>query len=98
MKRAFNQAIFERILVGEDGKIIAEFAQPFNILIDLENSRIEDSSVAQTSETVGTDDCSEKARNPDQIFFDQGFIKRLLVEIRRIELLTSALRTQRSPS
>lgn len=91
MKRSFNQAIFERILVGEDGKIVPEFSAPFNILIDLENSRIEDSSVDQTSETMHADDCSEKARNLDQIFFDQGFIKRLLVGYGGFEPSTSAM-------
>jgi len=32
-KRAFNQAVFEKILVYPDGKIVPEFAEPFNILL-----------------------------------------------------------------
>lgn len=71
IKRAFNQAIFEKILVYPDATIVPEFAEPFNILLDLTDSVIKYN-------------CSEKLRNPDQnYFFDQGFIKSLLVEAGR---------------
>lgn len=34
MKKLMNQAIFTRLLVGSDGKVTAEFAEPFAMLVE----------------------------------------------------------------
>lgn len=34
MKKMMNQAIFTRLLIGSDGKVTAEFAEPFTALVE----------------------------------------------------------------
>ncbi len=69
IKQAFNQAIFEKILVYEDGRISLEFAEPFPIFIDLENSRICNDGFSQKDKSGEGDICSEQRKSPDQKCF-----------------------------
>ena len=92
IKRAFNQAIFEKILVYSDGHIEPEFKPPFNILLDFADSKIIHSVLAKTTEV------SDKEKNPAQIFFGQGLTTDILVDLNGIEPSTSRMRTERSPS
>lgn len=81
IKRAFNQAIFEKINVYDD-HISPEFNEPFDILLDFNNSGVTRTEL-EKMESDSTD--SMQAGNPDQIFFDQGFIKNLLVRVTGLE-------------
>ena len=85
IKRAFNQAIFEKILVYPDGTIVPEFAEPFDILLDLINSGFDYSQSTQMSEIMKNSNCSEQLTNPVQYFFGQGLSKRLLVGAEGLE-------------
>lgn len=79
IKRAFNQAIFEKILVYNDGEISAEFNEPFDILLDLGNSRFIYTNADKTSQKKASSNTPKKEENLDQnYFFDQGFGKKLL--------------------
>ena len=82
VKRAFNQAIFEKILVDNDAQLTPVFNAPFNILLGYNSSKI-------ISELSNNDFCDnskniepENDMNPVQSnFFGQGSIMGLLVEL-----------------
>ena len=79
IKRAFNQAIFEKILVYPDETIEPEYSEPFALILDMINSKFK----YQIETSLKT------TKNPDQnIFFDQGLSNVILVEIRGLEPLT----------
>ena len=82
IKRAFNQAIFERINVYADGSISSEFNEPFDILLDIDNSG---AIYGYLRKMQSNHKDAEQTRNPDQNFFDQGFINNLLVRERGLE-------------
>ena len=54
MKKLMNQAIFTRLLVGSDGKVTAEFAEPFAMLVE----PIKD-ELAQLNSTVDNEEVHE---------------------------------------
>ena len=89
IKRAFNQALFEKILVYSDGSISPEFNEPFNILLSLKNPSILEkqfNSEASVNEETGINATLPlKSRNLDQIFFDQGSSRVLLVHRQGLE-------------
>lgn len=79
IKRAYNQAIFEKILVHVDGTVEPEFLPPFDILLDLTGSKISYVYLAKQGEF--SIDKNGIKKSPDQNFFDQGFTKKLLVRV-----------------
>ncbi len=98
IKRAFNQAIFEKILVDNDTELTPVINIPFNILLSYKNSKI-------VSKILNNDDCTEssnidpgESENPVQNnFFGQGSIMSLLVEARGVEPLSEILSSGASP-
>lgn len=85
IKRAFNQAIFEKILIYPDGVIVPEYAQPFESLYKpFLSPNNADSSV----KTSLLPQWAKILKHPSN-FFDRCFNKTLLVEISGIEPLTS---------
>jgi hypothetical protein len=91
MKRAFNQAIFEKMFVDGDGKIVAEFNQPFNILLELKNSSMTFTSLTEMGRKE-VDSSFGQRNNPDQkIFFDQGYTNKLMVDTGGLEPSTSCV-------
>ncbi len=104
IKRAFNQALFEKILVYSNGSISPEFNKPFNLLLGLKNPSVlekqfdSDTSVAkETRITSIKATLPLKSRNLDQIFFDQGFSKNLLVRQMGLEPIRSRTRPSNVP-
>ena len=93
IKKAFNQAIFEKILVDDNGKLTPKFNCPFDILLDIAKSSIQHSCGSSTCEAN-----SEKNETPcPKYFFGQGVSKGLLVENTGLEPATSYMRSKRSP-
>ena len=119
IKRAYNQAIFEKIYINRNENditatpVFAEtYALLFNQKVDKDDGakpvQEDDARVVKEKESGSPLNAGAvslawflppKIQNTDQSnFFGQCFIKDILVDLRRIELLTSALRTRHSPS
>ena len=87
MKKLMNQAIFTRLLVGSDGKVTAEFAEPFAMLVE----PIKD-ELAQLTSTVDNEEVHEHllmdfiSSIPNRLsnFFCAGWSKNFLVHRVRI--------------
>ena len=83
MKKLMNQAIFTRLLVGSDGKVTAEFAEPFAMLVE----PIKD-ELAQLNSTVDNEEVHEhllmdflsSISNRLSNFFGKGWSNDFLVE------------------
>lgn len=92
IKRMFNQAIFDKILVYSEGTVSPQFNEPFKVLINLKNVSVSNA----TKEEDTNINCTDKQTNLDQCFFDRGSYKRLLVGDEGLEPPTSSLSVTRS--
>ena len=96
MKKLMNQAIFTRLLVGSDGKVTAEFAEPFAMLVE----PIKD-ELAQLNSTVDNEEVHEHllmdfiSSIPNRLsnFFGAGWSKNFLVRVTGLEPARSPTRT-----
>jgi site-specific DNA recombinase len=109
IKKQFNQAFFKRILVHSDTTLEPELAPPFDLLLGPElrvatgQERSHESKDAneptQLSGLIHKSCSSNRPSRCRPVFFSaHGLSKRLLVEPRGIEPLTSWLPAKRSPS
>ena len=86
VKRAFNQAIFEKILVDNDAELTPVFNAPFNILLGLNNSKIIlELSNIDACENLKNNDPENESNPVQSNFFEQGSIMGLLVELGGVE-------------
>ncbi len=84
MKKMMNQAIFKRLLIGSDGKVTAEFAEPFTMLVE----PIKD-EVAQYNSIKGNEEAREHLLTsflssiPNRLskFFGKGWSKNFLIGV-----------------
>lgn len=101
MKKLMNQAIFTRLLVGPDGKVTAEFAKPFAMLVE----PIKD-ELAQMNSAVNNEEVHEHllmdflSSIPNRLsnFFGKGWSKNFLVEHTGFEPVTLTMRMLRAPN
>ena len=109
IKKQFNQAFFKRILVNSDASLEPELAPPFDMLFGpgLRSAcRHEQSEVSenaneptQLSGLVPKSNASDRPARCRAVFsLAHGLSKRLMVEVRGFEPLTSTLPASRSPS
>ena len=89
LKKLLNQAIFSKLWVEKDGRVTAEFAKPFDVLV----TPFTDVLIHQKQEKArGTNvltDIFFVISNRLQKFFGNGWSNDLMVEISGIEPLTS---------
>ena len=95
IKRMMNLAIFKRILVDNDGSVTAELTEPFRSMIEPVKQQIKQYNYKIRGYNVPTDFVRLITKNY-HIFLDNCWSKDFLVEQRRLELLTSAMRMLRS--
>ena len=82
IKRAFNQALFEKILVDSNGDVTPELAPPFDILVGHGGIAAVFRNLATAASSEGI---SKQRKNPVQNnFFEQGSYMDFLVENRGI--------------
>ena len=100
IRRAFNQALFSKVLIGGNCEATPEYSAPYNLLFGTCHEKsINDDSPVTKNRAMRLIDLFHEKQNTDQShFFGQCFIKSSLVDPKRLELSTSALRTRRSPS
>ena len=88
MKKLMNQAIFTRLLVGSDGKVTAELAKPFSMLVE----PVKDELV-QLNSSIDNEEVHEHllmdflSSIPNRLlnFFGKGWSKNFLVDQTGIE-------------
>ena len=101
MKKLMNQAIFTRLLVGPDGQVTAEFAEPFTMLVE----PLKD-GLAQYNSQKGNEEAREHLLTsflssiPNRLsnFFGKGWSKDFLVEHTGFEPVASTMRMWRAPN
>ena len=109
IKKQFNQAFFRRILVNSDTSLAPELAPPFDLPLGPElrsACRREQSEAPQNAneptQSSGlvpmSNNSNRQARSQAALSLAHGLSKRLLVEVRGFEPLTSTLPASRSPS
>ena len=97
IKRSFNQAIFEKILVCSNDKIEPVFASPFDILLDLAKSEIiYENPLKKGNTSLGNGDLEQRKNPVKNVFFEQGLTKSLMVGQRGLEPRTFCLRGRHS--
>ena len=95
IKRLMNQAIFEKIWIHEDGTITTDFTDVYKSII----TPIEKELISQNTKSAPAEadaDSIHKLLKSGSKFFEQGLNNELLVEHKRLELLTSCLQSRRS--
>ena len=97
-KKLMNQAIFERLLVGSDGKVTAEFAEPFTMLVEPIKDEVVKYNSADNAEAREQMLTSFLSTIPNRLlyFFGKGWSKNFLVGDRGFEPLTSSTSKKRS--
>ncbi|MDR2771223.1 MAG: recombinase family protein [Clostridiales Family XIII bacterium] len=97
IKRAYNRALFDKILVFPNGETVPEFAEPYTVLFEQTTAT---DNADNTGDSVTEDGTAggpiakvfEKIRNHEPSnFFGRGFSKRLLVGTTGFEPVTSWL-------
>ena len=89
IKRAFNQAIFERILIGPDGETAPVYAAPYDLIFDQQTNENTDSP--DENGTVCIADLLRKYQNTAKKlshFLGRCFSKDFLVDDNGLEPLT----------
>ena len=92
IKRAFNQAIFERILIGPDGETSPVYAAPYDLIFDRQTTENTDSP--DENGTVCIADLLRKYQNTAKKlshFLGRCFSKDFLVGLRGLEPRTDRL-------
>ena len=93
IKRGYNQAIFERLLIGGDGTVTPEYKEPFSAIFDVlskaETARTEENSPVSANRTVSLADFFREMRNTASHFLGRCFSNNVLVDDTRLELVTS---------
>ena len=89
IKRMMNQAIFSKLWIEEDGHVTAEFARPFNAIIEPLTDMIIKCNQEKIRGTEVRTDFWSIISNHVQKFFGRGLNNELMVEISGIEPLTS---------
>ena len=87
MKKLMNQAIFERLLIGSDGKVTAEFAEPFTMLVEPIKDEVAKYNTAENAEAREQMLTSFLSTIPNRLlnFFGKGWSKNFLVDQTGIE-------------
>lgn len=82
VKRAFNQVVFEKLLIYSNEHIEPKYSEPFEIILDLINSGIVYEGLAETTGTNTEDSQFNQNKNPILTkFFGQGLSNRLLATL-----------------
>jgi site-specific DNA recombinase len=89
LRRQINQAIFERILISDDGDVVGELRPPFELLFRA-------SGIADRGAIVSRKATLERPRGP--VKGPRGLSKQALVELAGLEPATSWVRSRRSPN
>lgn len=88
MKKLMNQAVFTRLLIGSDGKVTAEFAEPFAMLVEPIKDELTQLNSAVDNEEVHEHllmDFLSSIPNRLSNFFGKGWSKNFLVDLAGIE-------------
>ncbi len=91
IKRAFNQAIFEKILVSSNGDVTPELAEGYGSVVFLKRQIKKESS--SMSEFFGI---SDSMPNTFENFFDVGLNNNKMVGVKGLEPSTSRSQTARA--
>ena len=91
IKRAFNQAIFEKILVSSNGDVTPELAEGYGSVVFLKRQIKKESS--SMSEFFGI---SDSIPNTFENFFDVGLNNNKMVGVKGLEPSTSRSQTARA--
>ena len=97
IRRQFNQAIFEKLHVQQDGDVTHELAEPFKILLDPQLTGCLATGCEDRAAPEG-EPLSKENRNGVALCDAGGSHFEILVEHSGIEPLTSWVRSRRSPS
>ena len=101
MKKLMNQAVFTRLLIGSDGKVTAEFAEPFAMLVEPIKDELTQLNSAVDNEEVHEHllmDFLSSIPNRLSNFFGKGWSKNFLVEHTGLEPVASTLPVWRAPN
>ena len=100
MKKMMNQAIFKRLLIGSDGKVTAEFAEPFTMLVEPMKDEVAQYNSVNNAEAREHLLTSFLSSIPNRLsnFFGKGWSKNFLVEHTGLEPVASTLPVWRAPS
>ena len=108
IKKLLNQTIFSRLLVGEDGRVEPEFAEPFAMLTQAviavkvetrpQNIEKQNDNNAEIRGTSVLTDFLSLTSNRLSNFFGQRWIMDFLVEHTGLEPVTSTLPVWRAPN
>lgn len=88
MKKLMNQAIFARLLVGTDGTVTAEFAEPFNMLVEPVKDKLAQLNSSRDNEEVHEHllmDFLSSIPSHSSNFFGKGWSKNFLVRLTGLE-------------
>ena len=100
MKKMMNQAIFKRLLIGSDGKVTAEFAEPFTMLVEPMKDEVAQYNSVNNAEAREHLLTSFLSSIPNRLsnFFGKGWSKNFLVEHTGFEPVASTMRMLRAPN
>ena len=100
MKKMMNQAIFKRLLIGSDGKVTAEFAEPFTMLVEPMKDEVAQYNSVNNAEAREHLLTSFLSSIPNRLsnFFGKGWSKDFLVEHTGFEPVASTMRMLRAPN
>ena len=99
IRRAYNQAIFEKIYIGPDSGAVPEYAEPYGIIFEPEqneNTDAENSGSPVNDGAASLIDLFRIMPNTDRKtshFFGRCFNNGSLVEARGVELLGGTIKT-----
>ena len=85
LKRMMNQAIFSKLWIEEDGHVTAEFARPFNAIIEPLTDMIIKCNQEKIRGTEVRTDFWSIISNHVQKFFGRGLNNELMVDLKGIE-------------
>ena len=90
-----NQSIFNKIWIHADGTVTTELNDLYKNLIGPIEKEIIKTNTKSASAETDADSIDELLKSGSK-FFEQGLNNELLVEYKRLELLTSCLQSRRS--
>ena len=97
IKRLMIQAVFSKIWIDEDGKTSTEYTNVYdNIVGPIETTLMKEN--IKLAPAKADANFIDKLLKSYSKFFEKGLNNELLVDLKRLELSTSRMRTERSPN
>ena len=85
MKRMLNQSLFSKLWIGSDGRVTAEFAEPFRTIIEPVKDILAEYNKEKTRGTEMLTDFFSRLSNHIQKFFADGWNNDFLARPKGLE-------------